>query len=83
MNFRQSIRYKGEFVWAVILGAKQSVCYTEQWVVHCRGGWNILKSMEIRSGYSELYVISQVSVVEGCPLSGFQSLVATSIYIYI
>ena len=30
----------------------------------------MLKSMEIRSGYSELSVISQVSAVEGCPLSG-------------
>ena len=27
-------------------------------------------SMEIRSGHSELSVISQVSAVEGCPLSG-------------
>ena len=33
-------------------------------------GLNILKSMEIQSGYSELSVISQVSAVEGCPLSG-------------
>ena len=31
---------------------------------------NILKSMEIQSGHSELSVISQVSAVEGCPLSG-------------
>ena len=32
-------------------------------------GLNILKSMEIQSGHSELSVISQVSAVEGCPLS--------------
>ena len=31
---------------------------------------NVLKSMEIQSGHSELSVVSQVSVVEGCPLSG-------------
>ena len=31
----------------------------------------ILKSMEIQFGHSELSVISQVSAVEGCPLSGF------------
>ena len=30
----------------------------------------ILKSTEIKSGHSELSVISQVSAVEGCPLSG-------------
>ena len=29
-----------------------------------------MKSMEIQSGHSELSVISQVSAVEGCPLSG-------------
>ena len=29
-----------------------------------------LKSMEKRSGHSELFVISWVSTVEGCPLSG-------------
>ena len=34
------------------------------------GGVNVLKSMEIRSGLSELFVISQVSTIEGCPLSG-------------
>ena len=28
--------------------------------------------MEIQSGHSELSVISQVSAVEGCPLSGVQ-----------
>ena len=33
-------------------------------------GLNILKSMEIQSGHSELSVMSQVSAVEGCPLSG-------------
>ena len=33
-------------------------------------GLNILKSMEIQSGHSDLSVISQVSAVEGCPLSG-------------
>ena len=31
---------------------------------------NVLKSMEIRSGHSEIFIISQVSAVEGCPLSG-------------
>ena len=30
---------------------------------------NVLKSMEIRSGHLELSIISQVSTVEGCPLS--------------
>ena len=30
----------------------------------------MLKSMEIQSGHSELFVISQVSAIEGCPLSG-------------
>ena len=30
---------------------------------------NVLKSMEICSGLSKLSVISQVSAVEGCPLS--------------
>ena len=30
---------------------------------------NVLKSMEIWSGRSEMSVISQVSTVEGCPLS--------------
>ena len=34
------------------------------------GGLNVLKSMEIQSGHSELSVISQVSAAEGCPLSG-------------
>ena len=34
------------------------------------GGLSILKSMEIQSGHSELSVISQVSAIEGCPLSG-------------
>ena len=29
-----------------------------------------MKFMEIQSGHSELSVISQVSAVEGCPLSG-------------
>ena len=29
-----------------------------------------MKSMEIQSGHSELSVISHVSTVEGCPLSG-------------
>ena len=35
-------------------------------------GFNVLKTMEICSRHSELYAtcISQVSVVEGCPLSG-------------
>ena len=33
-------------------------------------GLNILKSMEIQSGHSELSVISQVSAIEGCLLSG-------------
>ena len=31
---------------------------------------NVLKSMEKQSGLSELSVISWVSAVEGCPLSG-------------
>ena len=31
---------------------------------------HVLKSMEIQSGHSELSIISQVSAVEGCPLSG-------------
>ena len=31
---------------------------------------NVLKSMKIRSGLSKLSVISQVTAVEGCPLSG-------------
>ena len=35
-----------------------------------KGDLNILKSMEVQSGHSELSVISQVSAVEGCPLSG-------------
>ena len=43
-------------------------------LAHARGvinsGVNVLKSMEIQSGHSELSVISQVSAVEGCPLSG-------------
>ena len=30
---------------------------------------NVLKSMAIRSGHSEISVISQVSAIEGCPLS--------------
>ena len=30
---------------------------------------NVLKSMEIQSGHSEMSIISQVSAVEGCPLS--------------
>ena len=34
------------------------------------GVLNVLKSMEIRLGHSEMSVIKQVSVVEGCPLSG-------------
>ena len=33
-------------------------------------GLNILKSMKKQSGHSELSAISQVSAVEGCPLSG-------------
>ena len=33
-------------------------------------GLNVLKSMEKRSGNSELSVISQVPTVEECPLSG-------------
>ena len=33
-------------------------------------GLNILKSTEIQSGHSELSIMSQVSAVEGCPLSG-------------
>ena len=35
-----------------------------------QGVFNALKTMEIRSGHSELYVILHVNVVEGCPLSG-------------
>ena len=30
----------------------------------------MLKSMEIQSGHSELSVVSQMSAVEGCPISG-------------
>ena len=33
-------------------------------------GLNVLKSMEIQSGHLKLSVISQVSAVEGCLLSG-------------
>ena len=33
------------------------------------GGLNVLKLMEKRSRHSELSVISQVSTIEGCPLS--------------
>ena len=33
------------------------------------GGLNVSKSMGIQSGHSELSIISQVSTVEGCPLS--------------
>ena len=36
----------------------------------CRFLMYILKSMEIHSELSKLSVISQVSTVEGCPLSG-------------
>ena len=32
-------------------------------------GLNILKSMEIWSGHSEMSIISQASAVEGCPFS--------------
>ena len=32
--------------------------------------WGCLKFMEIRSGHSELYVVSLVSAIEGCLLSG-------------
>ena len=39
--------------------------------VRSSGVSNVLKSMEIRSGLSELSIISQVSAVEECPLSGF------------
>ena len=38
--------------------------------VRSSGVSNVLKSMEIHSGLSELSVISQVSAVEGCPFSG-------------
>ena len=31
---------------------------------------DVLKSMEIWSGHSEMSVITQVSAIEGCPLSG-------------
>ena len=31
---------------------------------------NVSKSMEIQSGHSEMSVITQVSAVKGCPLSG-------------
>ena len=47
-------------------GTEISVCYTEKW----GGALNVLKSMEIRSGHSEMSVITQVSAVEGRPLSG-------------
>ena len=43
-------------------------------------GLNILKSMEIQSGHSELSVISQVSAVEGCPLSGVPLYVHVRVY---
>ena len=33
-------------------------------------GVSAVEAMEIQSGYSELSIISQVSAVEGCPLSG-------------
>ena len=50
----------------------QSKCPLHR-IVGClllRGFEYIVKSMEIQSGHSELSVISQVSAVEGCPLSG-------------
>ena len=48
-----------------------TVRYTEYRGVHYSGVSDVLKSMEKRSGLSELSVISWVSAVEGCPLSGF------------
>ena len=38
--------------------------------MHHGCGLNVLKSMEIRFGHSEMSIISQMSAVEGCLLSG-------------
>ena len=38
--------------------------------VHCGGVLNVWKSVEKQSGPESLSIISQVSAVEGCPLSG-------------
>ena len=43
----------------------------------------MLKSMEMQSGHSELSVISQVSAVEGCPLSGVPLYNVNGMYIVI
>ena len=53
-----------------IIGSPKSVRYTEQQGVRYSGVSNVLKSMAKRSGHSEMSVISWVSAVEGCPLSG-------------
>ena len=46
-----------------------TVRYKESRGVRHSGVSNVLKSMEKRSGLSELSVIPWVSAVEGCPLS--------------
>ena len=52
------------------VGTDKGVRFTEYRGVRYSGVFNVLKSMEIRSGLSQVSVISWVSAVEGCPLSG-------------
>ena len=60
-----------------------TVRYTEQRGVRYSGVSDVLKSMEKRSGLSELSVISWVSAIEGCPLSGAPLYFLSFMYNYV
>ena len=66
-----SVRYARSFVSAQAqMGPKLVSVIQNSGVSTPEGVLSILKSMEIRSGHSEMSVVTQVSVVEGCLLSG-------------